>query len=332
MAANEDRPSEDALIERYFAPLAAPGGLKLRDDAALVALPPGTELVTTVDMVVSGVHFFADDPADSIAEKALGVNLSDLAAKGAEPIGFLLALALPTDWTEAWLATFTKGLSKAASLYGCPLLGGDTTRTKGPLVVSITAFGSVPHGKMVPRTGATPGDLIAVTGSVGDAALGLKIRAVPELDWVNALNDRDFAFLLNRYLRPQPRVVFAKALRATASAAMDVSDGLVGDLAKMLRASGVTGSLMIENVPLSPPARSAIASQPTLLVDAVTGGDDYEILFTFSPERLDAIRALAKTVGLKISVIGEVKTGDAPLSVTNRGETFLTRTPSFSHF
>jgi len=143
MAANENRPGEDTLIERYFAPLAGPGGLNLRDDAALLVPPEGCELVTTVDMVVSGVHFFADDPPDAIAEKALGVNLSDLAAKGADPIGFLLAIALPSDWTEDWLAHFSQGLGAAAARGRCTLLGGDTTRASGPLIISVTAFGSV---------------------------------------------------------------------------------------------------------------------------------------------------------------------------------------------
>jgi len=328
----EARPSEDALIERYFAPLAGPGGLKLRDDAAIIALPDGCDLVTTVDMVVATVHFFADDPADAIAEKALGVNLSDLSAKGARPLGFVLGLALPFDWTEEWLAGFSRGLGNSAERYGCFLLGGDTTRSAGPLVISITAFGSVARGKMVPRTGAKPGDLIAVTGSIGDAALGLKIRMTPELDWVGGLDETDYAFLLNRYLRPQPRIAFIETLSAYANAAMDVSDGLVGDLAKLLRVSGVTGTLKIENVPLSAAAHSATTLHPVLLADAVTGGDDYEVLFTFPPEALEAVKAGAKAVGLPVTVIGEIKAGQGPLSVSHRGETFLTRTGSFSHF
>ena len=332
MAANENRPSEDTLIERYFAPLAGPGGLKLRDDAALVSLPEGAELVTTVDMVVSGVHFFADDPADAIAEKALGVNLSDLAAKGADPIGFLLAIALPVDWTEDWLASFTKGLGVAAARGRCVLLGGDTTRASGPLVISITAFGSVPKGKMVPRTGAKPGDLIAVTGTIGDAALGLKIRAMPEAEWTGDLRDRDYVFLLDRYLRPKPRNAIGSGLRSYANAAMDVSDGLIGDVAKMLRASGVTGAIEIEKVPLSAGVQQVIAMHPALMADAVTGGDDYEVVFTLPRERLDAMQMAARTSNIPITVIGEVKQGTAPLTVTHKGETFLTRTGSYSHF
>ena len=332
MAANENRPSEDTLIERYFAPLAGPGGLKLRDDAALISLPEGSELVTTVDMVVSGVHFFGDDPADAIAEKALGVNLSDLAAKGADPIGFLLAIALPIDWSEEWLASFANGLGKTAARGQCVLLGGDTTRASGPLVIAITAFGSVPRGKMVPRTGAKPGDLIAVTGSIGDAALGLKIRTTPEAEWAGELKEVDYAFLLDRYLRPQPRNNLAIGLRSFAHAAMDVSDGLIGDIAKMLRASGVSGAIEIEKIPLSSGGQQAIAMHPVLMADAMTGGDDYEVVFTLPRERWDAMQLAARASNIPITVIGEVKQGHAPLSVTHKGETFITRIGSYSHF
>ena len=171
--------SEDDLIARYFAPIAGPGGLRLRDDAALVEETPGREQVVTTDALVAGVHFFADDPPRSIARKALGVNLSDLAAKGATPQGFVLTLALPDGWTNDWLAEFASGLGAEATAYGCPLLGGDTVRTPGPLMLSVTALGTVPRGRMVRRTGARPGDRLFVTGSIGDAALGLRLRLDP---------------------------------------------------------------------------------------------------------------------------------------------------------
>jgi thiamine-monophosphate kinase len=332
MAANENRPGEDQLIERYFAPLAAPGGLNLRDDAALVSVTATSELVTTVDMLVSGVHFFADDPPDAIAAKALGVNLSDLAAKGATPLGFLLAIALPSGWSEDWLASFADGLGKAARLGRCPLLGGDTTRAAGPLVISITAFGEVPEGRMVPRTGARVGDIIAVTGTIGDAALGLKIRSTPEAEWIEDIEEKDYAFLLDRYLRPQPRLSFAEALRNHANAAMDVSDGLVGDCAKMLRVSGVSGSLVIDDVPLSAAVRKAVMLNKELLADAVTGGDDYEILFTVAPDQWDALEQAARAARVSVTKIGLVKAGSAPLSVTHRGEPFVPVSASYSHF
>lgn len=326
------RPTEDELIAHYFAPLAGEAGLQLKDDAARFAVPAGSELVVTVDTIIAGVHFFADDPASAIGEKALGVNLSDLAAKGAEPLGFLLALSLTKDWTPEFLRDFADGLGTMAKLHLCPLIGGDTTRTPGPLTISITAFGHVPKGKMVQRTGAKPGDVIAVTGTIGDAALGLKIRSHPESDWVNALNEKDYAFLLDRYLRPKPRTDFALGLLAHAHAAMDVSDGLIGDCAKMLRASGVTGEIDIERVPLSSAAKSAIAESPALLADGVTGGDDYEILFTASPDAMKALEEAGRRIKLPITTIGVVNAGHEPLTVRNRGETFLTTSGSYSHF
>src|SRR4051794_22758949 len=234
------RPSEDELIARFFAPLASEGGLGLKDDAALLRPAAGHDLVLTVDALVAGVHFFPDDPPDAIAAKALGVNISDLAAKGASPAGFLLALALPDDWSEAWLAAFAEGLGEAARAFACPLLGGDTVRANGPLSLSVTAVGQTPAGRMVRRTAARDGDRLCVTGRIGDAALGLGLRRGEGAPWAASLGETERAFLLDRYLRPRPRLALAPALRDHARAAMDVSDGLAGDLAKMMRASGVS--------------------------------------------------------------------------------------------
>ncbi len=183
--------SEDDLIARWFAPLAGPAGLGLHDDAGLVAVPPGQELVVTKDALVAGVHFFAQDPPASIAHKALGVNLSDLAAKAARPLGFLLAIALPPEWTTGWLDGFAEGLAGLAAHAGCPLIGGDTVSTRGPLVLSITALGLVAEGRMLRRTGARAGDHLYVSGTIGDGALGLQIRRA-ELEgghapWIDAL-------------------------------------------------------------------------------------------------------------------------------------------------
>lgn len=328
----KERSGEDGLIARYFAPIAGPAGLALKDDAALLTPPAGMDLVITVDTVVASVHFFADDPADAIAEKALGVNLSDLAAKGATPLGFVMALSLPDDWQEAWLSQFAAGLGKVAARYGCPLLGGDTTRAAGPLSISITAFGAVPTGTMVRRTTAKVGDVIAVSGTIGDAALGLKIRSAPEQDWITGISEKDYAHLLGRYLRPRPRLALADALRRLAHAAMDVSDGLIGDCNKLLHVSGVSGQLRVDLVPLSAAAQVAIKFNPGLLADAVTGGDDYEILFTLPPERFEEMLKEARAVGCDVTVIGDVIAGDTSLTVTHRGETFLTRINSFSHF
>ena len=200
------RPSEDELIARYFAPLAGLAGLGLRDDAALLEPPAAHDLVLTADALVGGVHFFEDDPPGLIARKALRVNLSDLAAKGAQPLGFLLSLALPRGWREDWLAAFAGGLRADAEAYGCPLAGGDTVATPGPLTLSITAFGAVPAGRMARRTGVRPGDRLYVTGTIGDAAIGLKIRQGRGPD----IPKSDKAFLADRYLTPQPRTALAK--------------------------------------------------------------------------------------------------------------------------
>jgi thiamine-monophosphate kinase len=305
------RPSEDELIARFFAPLAGEGGLGLKDDAALLRPPPGHDLVWTVDGIAAGVHFLADDPPAAIAHKALAVNLSDLAAKGAAPVGFLLTLALPRDWTEPWLEGFAQALGQSARDFGCPLLGGDTVRAGGPLWMSITAIGRVPSGRMVPRGGARPGDRLCVTGTIGDAALGLKLRQ-GQPQWASALSGEDKAALIDRYLHPRPRLALAAALRAHASAAMDVSDGLAGDLAKMMRAAGTTAAVDMNRVPFSPAARAALASDPALLDLLVTGGDDYEILCAVPEGAVADFLAAAAEAGVSVAVIGAVADGQGP--------------------
>jgi thiamine-monophosphate kinase len=326
------RPGEDELIARYFGPIAGPGALDLQDDAALISAPAGCELVLTADAIVAGVHVLPGDPPDSIGRKALGVNLSDLAAKGADPLGFLLTLALPADWTEGWLAGFCAGLGGMAAELGCPLLGGDTVRTPGPLSISVTALGSVPAGAMVRRTAARPGQAICVTGTIGDAALGLALSRPEPPAWAGALSGADRDCLVDRYRNPRPRSLFARALRDHAAAAMDVSDGLAGDLAKMLRASGVSGTLALDAVPLSPAARAALAAAPDLLPILVSGGDDYEILLTVCPDRLDALAQAAAELGLGLSVIGEVRSGAEPLATLGDGTLYRLTGGSFQHF
>ncbi len=324
------RPSEDSLIARYFAPLAAEGGLGLRDDAACIAPQAGHDLVLTKDALVSRVHFLPDDAPGSIARKALGVNVSDLAAKGAEPVGFLLGLALPEDWTEDWLAAFAHGLGEAAREWRCPLLGGDTVRASGEVTLSVTALGQVPSGTMVRRSGAKPGDLVCTTGTIGDAALGLLLRREPA--WAGRLSAEHRAHLADRYLHPRPRIDFATALREHAHAAMDVSDGLLGDLAKLCRASGVSGVIDEERVPLSAAAAAAVGIEGSLLERALTGGDDYEILCTLPPERLDAAQADARRMGLALTTIGAIEDGSDPPRIRGRGGERPITGGSFSHF
>jgi thiamine-monophosphate kinase len=302
--------NESDLIARYFAPLAGPEGLGLADDAAVLTPPPGCDLVLTADALVAGQHFFAEDPPDAIAAKALGVNLSDLAAKGAEPLGFLLSLALPPHWTEPFLAEFSRGLGEAARAAGIALLGGDTVATSGPLTLSITALGAVPLGKMIRRSGARPGNFLYVSGTIGDSALGLALRRTelgrgPSPPWAAGI---DAAELIDRYLRPRPRLGLSPALRACASAAMDVSDGLIGDLRAMMRASGASAEVDLRDIPLSAPAQAALAADSTLLDPLLTGGDDYEILCAVPRERAAAFEALAREAGVAVTRIGVAAT------------------------
>jgi thiamine-monophosphate kinase len=335
VSADDPSPSaEDRLIARYFRPLAHhAGAMSLRDDAAFYAPPEGFDLVLTKDAIVGGVHFLTDDPADAVARKALRVNLSDLAAKGATPEGFLLALALPRATSEEWLQAFANGLGADADRYGCPLLGGDTVATPGPLVVSITAFGTLPRGTMVRRGGAKPGDRILVSGTVGDAALGLLLRREPARAALWRLDAAAGEHLLDRYRTPQPRTALAEAVRRHASAAMDVSDGLAGDLEKLCRESGVGAEIAAARVPLSRAARTALAAEPALLEQILTGGDDYEIVCTVPAERIDAFRADANAAGIPVTEIGATAVGEgAPHFVDESGGALVFKRRSFSHF
>ena len=294
--------------------------------------PPGRDLVVTADALVADVHFFADDPPGSIARKCLAVNLSDLAAKGAEPLGFVLTLALPPGWTEAWLADFAAGLGQEAARFGCPLLGGDTVRTPGPLSVSVTAIGTVEAGRMVPRTGARPGHRIYVTGTIGDSALGLQLRLRPdELTPLIGPEDRDA--LLDRYLHPNPRLAIRAVLSRHAGGGMDVSDGLVGDLRKMMRASRCSAEVDLGRVPLSGPAKNLVARAPDLFDVAMTGGDDYEILASVPAEAAAAFEREALAAGVPVTPIGLVGPGGGPTTFRNPdGTERRFRRGSFSHF
>jgi len=321
--------AEDRLIARFFAPLAThPGALGLTDDAAFVKPPPGCDLVLKTDAIVGGVHFFAEDAADMVARKALRVNLSDLAAKGARPLGFLLSLALPKEVGEDWLGRFAQGLRVDAELYSCPLFGGDTDHTPGPITIAIAMFGSVPEGTMVRRAGARPGDRIFVTGTIGDAALGVVLRR--GASWGLSAAQREH--LASRYLLPQPRNALAETVRTHASAAMDVSDGLAGDLAKLVRVSGVAARVEVSQVPLSDPAKAAIAIDPTLIETALTGGDDYEIVCTVAPAKADAFRNAAKTAKVPATEIGEIVAGEGAQFLGGDGKALVFKRASYSHF
>jgi thiamine-monophosphate kinase len=323
---------ETDLIARHFAPLAGEGAFGLRDDAAMLSPTAGHDLVITVDALVAGVHFFAKDPPESIARKALGVNLSDLAAKGAKPRGFVLTLALQGQPQDDWLSAFAAGLGQAAAEWNCPLLGGDTTMTPGPLTLSITAFGEVPTGRMVRRAGARAGDIIAVTGTIGDAALGLLLQSEPERAAWAALEATVHTHLIDRYRHPQPRLALGEALRAHASAAMDVSDGLLGDVGKLLATSGVGGEIDIACVPLSDAARAAISADQTLRYSALTGGDDYELVITLPESAWAIFHEKAQEMKIALTRIGIVKDG-SELTFRDGKRSFLPpKRLSYGHF
>ena len=324
---------EDRLIARYFKPMARhPGALGLTDDAAVLLPPPGHALVVTADAIVGGVHFFADDPPDAIAKKALRVNLSDLAAKGARPAGFLLTLALPKGCGDAWLKAFARGLGADAKKYDCPLLGGDTVYTPGPVTISITAFGTVPDGTMVRRSGARVGDHIVVTGTIGDAALGLRLRKDRGAARRWKLGAAMQRHLQTRYLVPEPRNALAEALRLNASAAMDVSDGLAGDLGKLCRASGVGAEIEVARVPLSKAARAALAADSKAIETVLTGGDDFEVVATVPPPALDVFLAAARVVDIPVAAIGRVTAGTGARFLGPDNRPLMFARASFSHF
>ena len=334
MATPNELSGEERLIARYFRPLAKhPAALGLFDDAAALEPPAGCDLVLKTDGLIGGVHFFPDDPADAVARKALRVNLSDLAAKGARPLGFLLALALPREIGPVWLEAFSLGLGEDAELFECPLLGGDTDCTPGPITISIAAVGAVPHGKMVRRSGARPGDRVVVTGAIGDAALGLLLRRDPIVADRWGLDRAQQDYLKSRYLVPQPRNAIIEALGKYATAAMDVSDGLAGDLAKLCRASGVTADILVERVPLSDAARAASNREAALMETILTGGDDYEVLATLPADAVDAFCRAAQAANTKITEIGTVAAGEGTARFNDgRGKELSFARPSFSHF
>ncbi|MFQ5765935.1 MAG: thiamine-phosphate kinase [Rhodospirillales bacterium] len=302
------KPDEFELISRYFAPLAAgePGAMGLTDDAAVLTPEPGPGLVVTTDTLVEGVHFPAGEDPGSVAARILGVNLSDLAAMAAEPWAYTLSVALPANWDEPWVKDFADGLGAQQAEYGIVLVGGDTVATPGPLSLTLTALGRIADGGPLTRSGAEPGDDIYVSGTVGDAALGLK-----ELnDGIAGLEPAHAEHLVDRYRRPRPRVRLGRRLAGLARAAIDVSDGLVADLGHVAEASGCAATVEASKVPLSEAAAAAIILDPALRDLALTGGDDYELLFAAPSSAAAAVRDLAATHDVPLTAIGRIGLGD----------------------
>ncbi len=298
-------------IARHFAPLAGEGAFGLADDAALLPLRAGQDVVVTTDTIAEGVDFLAADPPDTIAQKALRVNLSDLAAKGAVPAYYLLNLTLPQAVHADWLPAFAAGLARDQRSFGLSLLGGDTGA--GPLSIAVTAFGFVPQGRMIRRGGARPGDAVYVTGTIGDSGGGLAILQGQK----NSLGDAGRDYLILRYRVPQPPVAFAAALRAVAHASVDISDGLIADLGHVAAVSGVRIIVEGERVPLSAPLRALWGADA--LLRAVTAGDDYQIAFTAPPGLSGPFTqiGLGRTAGAGVGLTA----GGKPVAVPKPGYT-----------
>jgi thiamine-monophosphate kinase len=324
-----ERPGEFELIAELFAPLAtAPGAFGLTDDAAVVAPPAGHELVVTMDALIEGVHFFASDPPDLIARKALRVNLSDLAAKGCAPLGYLMALSIPQKVEMSWLRAFARGLAEDQQIFGISLFGGDTTATPGPLTIAITASGHLPVGRMLRRSGAKPGDVVFVSGTIGDAGGGLACLKGEGAHLSNI--DRDH--LVRRFQLPEPRTSLGPSLIGVASASLDVSDGLLADLGHIAAASAVRVVVEAERVPLSPALIALWPQAKERIVRAVTAGDDYEIAFTAPPSSRATIVAASARAGLPVAEIGRVETGQGVALLDNGGQEIPVDRRGYVHF
>jgi thiamine-monophosphate kinase len=301
-------PPEFALIARHFVPLAdTPAALGLADDAALLTPPPGRQLVLSADAMVAGVHFLDNDPADTIARKLLRVNLSDLAAMGAEPLGFLITVALPKGFDSVWLRGFAAGLKEDRSAFDVPLLGGDTVATPGPVSLSLTILGHVEPGRALLRRGAAVGEVVWVSGTLGDAALGLSVLQ----GRISGLSGRHASFLTDRYRIPEPRLALGRALAGVASAAIDVSDGLIQDVGHLARAGGCAALIEAPALPCSEAAGAALASDSALRTLPATGGDDYELAFTAPAASEAAVRAAAASAGIAVTRVGRMVAGEA---------------------
>jgi thiamine-monophosphate kinase len=320
---------EFELINRYFLRRPAPPGsqpgviLGIGDDAALLALPQGTELVAAVDTLVAGRHFPEGTDPHSIGHRALAVNLSDMAAMGATPAWTTLALTVPGA-EAAWLERFSAGFWDLADVHGVALVGGDTTR--GPLTLSVQILGHVAQGTALRRSGAAAGDLLVVTGTLGDAGAGLAlVTAAPA-----SHTSRDALELIRRFDYPTPRVQFGAAARGIAAAAMDLSDGLVGDLPKLALASGLAAHVEVDRLPLSEALRATATSQQARDW-ALAAGDDYELLLAVPGARYAQLEAVAARLNLRLTAIGELRPGSGVTWSLN-GKDFAPESSGFDHF
>ena len=319
---------EFARIRRFFVPLAGPGGLGLVDDAAVLDCAAGKSLVVTADAIVAGVHYLPDDPPDLVARKLLRVNLSDLAAMGARPLHYVLTTALPAELGHEWLARFAEGLAEDQRRYGIDLLGGDSVSTRGPAVLSLTAIGEVTAGQEVRRSGAKPGDLVWVSGTIGDAFLGLELLrgSYPHL----APEHRDY--LVRRFRLPEPRTELGLRLCGIARAMIDVSDGLLADLDHICETSQVAAVLELDLLPLSLAARAIVGDDVDIRARLAAAGDDYELLFAAPADAAETIATLSCRLGAPVTRIGRIDIGTGVRLLDADGHRIPLEATGYRHF
>lgn len=317
---------EFELISRYFANCGAKRSdatLGVGDDGAVLQVRDGYDLVVTTDTMVVGTHFFPDDEPRALGHKLVAVNVSDLAAMGAEPAWLSLALTLPAV-DEAWLSAFAAGLSETADYYQCQLVGGDTTR--GPMSLTMVAKGTVPRGKALTRSGAKVGDYIYVTGTLGDAALGLKL-----CQGLHEVSKKHQSHILQRFHYPSARVALGQALRNLASSAMDLSDGLYSDIQHILKRSNVGASIDVSRLPLSQAVKDSCNSATALQL-ALSGGEDYELLFTVPEARRGSLDVLLSPYGIPVTCIGRITGVAGKLELKQGDQIFDYQHQGFVHF
>ena len=323
-----NRAGEFEWIARYLAPLANVDSFELKDDAALLAVPNGKQLVVTTDAILENIHFLTNDPVDSIAQKSLRVNISDIVSKGGTPFAYSLALGVPDTWQDDDMKGFAQGLEHDQQQYNLKLIGGDTYRSPERLCVSITMFGAVEESKYISRLGANVGDILVVSGTIGNGALGLKATK-GELP----LNEMDTKALMQFYLLPDPPLKLAPIIARYATAAMDISDGLLGDCRKLCEASNVSAVIEQTDVPVSKLVDKILKQDVSLWPTVLGGGDDYQCLCTIPPQNWGEFQSCAKEVGVQTTKIGNISgKGKETVSLTQKGVPILQAVESYTHF
>ena len=324
--------NEFDFIHTYLAGLAGPEGLELRDDVAVWSPPVGKDAVISTDALVEGVHFPTGKFDSQLAQKLIRSNVSDIVAKGADPLGYVLSLTLNEQITQAQLGDFCQGLANDQHKYGLKLWGGDTTRTSGPIVLSVTIIGTVSAGKVVKRSTAQPGDILCVTGTIGEPHLGLKF-ASNQMD--SATSEKHRKDWLQAYHVPNPPYGLRHSIRSCASAALDVSDGLIADAGHLAKASNISLTLNLFDMPISPASTDWVARQddPTHAMTALaTGGDDYQVLLTVNPVKCDELLSISTTCDIKLTKVGSVDKGEGIKVLDKKGRSLAIDKPGYTHF